>query len=299
MLKPRLAALLLALLILTSCRPASQTATLALLGDLMLARGVNPTPASLSYLAPQLQAADLSLANLESPLSAALPDSDSSYNLCASSGRARLLSDWGLDLLSIANNHSFDCGPDGQAGTSSILAAAGIHPVGPGPEPVYREVNGLKLAFLAFDDISSPLEVPLAARAVRSARATGALVIVSIHWGMEYQGGPSERQKTLAAQFANAGAVLVVGAHPHVLQPAAWIQTSRGKTLVLYSLGNALFDQPGLPDTRQSALVLLTLDAHGVRSMQVTPFVIDEMESRVMAPDAATAGKIRKTLLLP
>ena len=139
----------------------------------------------------------------------------------------------------------------------------------------------------------------MAVRAIRLARASASVVVVSVHWGMEYQGGASDRQKILAQQFADAGADLVVGTHPHVLQPAAFIPTARGKTLVLYSLGNALFDQPGLSDTRQSALVLVTLDLHGVKSVRAVPFVIDVPHSRLVAPDPEAARQINLALRLP
>ena len=288
--------------LLASCLPARGTVTLALLGDLMVGRGVHPGPASLSYLAPQLKAANLSLANLESPLAPAgamVAPTDAGYNLCAASTRAGLLPAWGLDMLSLANNHRFDCGPAGTTATAQALTALGLAPVGPGPQPVYREINGLKLAFLAFDDILAPIDMNTAVRAIQSARSGGALVVISVHWGLEYQQGATDRQKTLARQFAEAGAALVVGTHPHVLQPAAWIPTTQGKTLVLYSLGNALFDQAGLPDTRQSALVLATLDSHGVQSVQVTPFVIDPLNSRLLLPDPQVAARIRLSLALP
>ena len=314
----------LLLIFLVACQP-HRTVKLALLGDLMLGRGVDPKPASLAYLTPELAEADLALANLESPLSISLPAVASTYNLCASSERANLLSAWGLDLLSIANNHSFDCGPDGLEDTLKALTATGITPIGPGMEPVYRNVNGLQLAFLAFDDVSSPLDANAAAQAIRSARASGAMVIVSIHWGMEYQGGASDRQKSLARRFAEAGAALVWGHHPHVLQPAAWIDPSAAfraspsaalraspssalgtgperrseqsddrsrRTLVLYSLGNALFDQGGLAETRQAALVLVEISSNGVQSVRAVPFVINLVNSRLVAPDAETAGKI-------
>jgi poly-gamma-glutamate synthesis protein (capsule biosynthesis protein) len=283
----------------SACQPKAPTVTLALLGDLMLGRGVNPQPDSLAYLTPDLSTADLALANLESPLATFLPTSDSIYNLCASSVRASLLPAWGLDLLSLANNHSLDCGPGGPAETHSALETAGITSIGPGMEPVYREVNGLQLAFLAFEDVSSSLDANAAVQAIRSARLTPAVVIVSIHWGAEYQGGASDRQKSLAQEFAEAGAVLVWGHHPHVLQPAQWIETAQGKTLVLYSLGNALFDQGGLADTRRSALVLVTLDADGVTSVRSVPFEIDILNSRLVQPDAWTAEKIRDRLNLP
>ena len=287
------------LIFLTGCQPR-QTVTLAFLGDLMLGRGVDPKPDSLAVLIPNLLAADLALANLESPLANSVPSVEGgSYNLCASSVRADLLPVWGLDLLSIANNHRFDCGPEGPSETASILTALGRTPIGPGPEPVYRNVNGLQLAFLAFDDVSSPLDENTAVQSIRAARASGALVIVSVHWGAEYQGGASNRQKSMAQEFAEAGAALIWGHHPHVLQPAAWIETKQGRTLVLYSLGNALFDQGGLDDTRRSALVVVTLDAQGVKTEKVIPFEIDIVNSRLVAPDAETAEKIQDRLNLP
>ena len=300
--KLRAGLLLLLFLLLASCQPAGRTVTLALLGDLMVGRAVHPAPASLSYLAPDLKAADLRLANLESPLApinGKAPSLNEGYNLCASSERAALFPGWGLGLLSLANNHRFDCSPDGGAATRQALTARGLTPVGPGPQPVYREVNGLKMGFLAFDDILTPIDPGAAIQAIQSARLGGALVVVSVHWGMEYQSGATTRQKALARQFADAGAVLIVGTHPHVLQPAEWIPTARGKTLVLYSLGNALFDQAGLPDSRQSALVLVTLADSGVRSIQIVPFVIDPVDSRLLPPDPQVAARIRLTLALP
>jgi poly-gamma-glutamate capsule biosynthesis protein CapA/YwtB (metallophosphatase superfamily) len=289
-------------ILLTCCLPARRTVTLALLGDLMVGRDVHPGPASLSYLAPQLKSADLSLANLESPLApkavTAVPPGVG-YDLCATSVRADLFPVWGLDMLSLANNHRFDCGPAGVTATVQALTALGLTPLLPASEPVYRQINGLNLAFLAFDDILQPVDTAAALRSIQSARSTGALVVVSVHWGMEYQSGASARQKTLAGQFAAAGAVLVVGTHPHVLQPAEWIATVQGKTLVLYSLGNALFDQPGLPDTRQSALVLVTFDSHGVQSSRAIPYVIDVSASNIIAPDAHTASQIHARLALP
>jgi len=268
----------------------------------MVGRALQPGPASLSYLTPQLKAADFSLANLESllaPGGATDAPSKNGYNLCADSARAALFPIWGLDLLSLANNHRFDCGPDGLAATVKALTALGITPVGPGPQPVYREINGLKLAFLAFDDILAPIDLGAAVQAIQSARSSGTLVVVSVHWGLEYQQGASDRQKALARQFAQAGAALVVGTHPHVLQPAGWIQTAQGKTLVLYSLGNALFDQAGLPDTRQSALVLVTLNLQGVQSARAVPFEIDPTNSRLLPPEPQVAARIRLALALP
>jgi poly-gamma-glutamate capsule biosynthesis protein CapA/YwtB (metallophosphatase superfamily) len=189
------------------------------------------------------------------------------------------------------------------------VSGAGLVPIGPGPEPVYREVNGLKLAFVAFDDVLSPIDAAAAAQLIREAGARGAVAIVSVHWGIEYQEGATDRQKYLARQFAGAGAALIAGTHPHVLQRAEWIQRPSSAagaqagplpdTLVLYSLGNALFDQGGLPDTRRSALVVVTMDEEGVKSVRVVPFALDAVERRILAPDGETAKIIRDQLNLP
>jgi len=320
--------LLLALTALLALPTAPQHVTLAFLGDVMLGRGVIPTADTFAFLTPYLSSADLALANLESPLStnpsefqpasfdlqpstlnlqpSTLNLRPSTFNfrpstfdlqpyyLCAPSDRAALLATWGLDLVSIANNHSLDCGEGGLDATRSTLHASGLTPLD--PQPVYRTINGLELAFLAFNDVSVPLDVNTATQVIREAHDTGALVIVSIHWGAEYQGGASERQRQLAQQFVDAGAILIWGHHPHVLQPAEWFND--GKTLILYSLGNALFDQGGLADTRQSALVLVELGENGLRSAHAIPFEIDIQHSRVQATDEQVAGVILERLRL-
>ena len=99
-------------------------------------------------------------------------------------------------------------------------------------------------------------------------------------------------QKTIARELAAAGAALVWGHHPHVLQPAAWIND--GKTLVLYSLGNALFDQHGLEAVRRSALVLVRLDASGVQGLEAIPFKIDVQNSRLVEAKGEDAQIIRE-----
>lgn len=245
----------------------------------MLGRDVRPAAETFAYLEPYLSSADLALANLESPLTAAPVEPGSPYALCAPPENVQFLAQAGFDLLSLANNHNLDCGTMGLADTQAALIEAGLGFLGPGPEPVYRSIRGLRLALFAFDATSDRFDLESAVHAVRSARETGALVVVSLHWGMEYQAGASPDQKEIAGQLARAGAGLIWGHHPHILQPSAWLD--EGRTLVLYSLGNALFDPYGLDSTRRSALVLVTLDPQGVADFQAIPFVIDVRGSRV------------------
>jgi len=263
--------------------------TLAFLGDVMLGRAVHPSPETFSYLEPYLTSADLALANLESPLTDAPVQTESPYALCAAPENVGYLAEAGFDLLALSNNHSLDCGAEGLLETQSALTDAGLGFIGPGPEPVNRVVNGIRLAFLAFD-ATGGFDLELAARAVRSRREAGAVVIVSIHWGAEYQSGASSSQEQIAAGLAGAGAALIWGHHPHVLQPAEWILD--GKTLVLYSLGNALFDQHGLEATRRSALVLVRLDPSGVQGLEVIPFKIDVQNGRIVETGAEEAQVI-------
>ena len=259
---------------------AASSVTLALLGDVMLGRGVHPAPETSAFLKPFLTSADLALANLESPLTDSLPEGETTYVLCAPPADAQYLADAGLDLLSISNNHNLDCGLTGLKETEATLTEAGLGFIGPGPDPVYRSVHGISMAFLAFDATRDQFDLESAVQAVCVPHDSGAVVIVSVHWGEEYQAGASDEQEEIARQLAGAGAELIWGHHPHVLQPSAWIND--GKTLVLYSLGNALFDQYGLESTRQSALVLVTLNPGGVTGLAVIPFSIDVQNSRIV-----------------
>ncbi len=293
----RILALLIAFLF-SSCQPYPGI-TLALLGDINLGRGVQPGADSLAELAASLAQADLVLANLESPLGdititneQILPQ-ENRYLLCAPAERASFLAEWGVDLLSLANNHASDCALNGTELTRKSLVSVGLG--GLTPEPTWLKINGLDLALLAFDDVSAPLDVEAATESIRWAHGSGGLVVVSIHWGAEYQGAPSVRQEKLAAEFAGAGAALVWGHHPHVLQAVDWI----GSTLILYSLGNALFDQGGLADTRQSALILVTLQEDEVSEITTLPFVIDVPGSRAVSADDSERQRILDRLQLP
>jgi poly-gamma-glutamate synthesis protein (capsule biosynthesis protein) len=282
----------LALVVLTGCQAdarTASTATLALLGDVMLGRDVRPTEQTFATLEPSLKSADLTLANLESPLTKAPAQTESSYVLCARPENVKYLVEAGFDLLSLANNHRLDCGEAGLEETQSTLTKAGLGFIGADSDPVYREINGIRLAFLAFD-ATVGFNIEAATQAVRSAQQTGAVVIVSIHWGAEYQSGASSNQKQIANELSKAGAVLIWGHHPHVLQPVEWINDH--KTLALYSLGNALFDQHGLESTRQSALVQVTLNASGVEKINAIPFLIDVSNSRIVEPDPVSAETI-------
>ncbi|RPI20657.1 MAG: CapA family protein [Chloroflexota bacterium] len=280
------------------CLSPAPTATLAFLGDVMLGRGVAAAHTSggwetaLAPISTELQAASLALANLESLLTSAplLPVEGETgkslpYDLRAGPQGLRTLLVAGIDLVSIANNHTYDSGPQGLADTRRSLVEAGILPVGPGGLPVYRQAGGLTLAFLAYDDINVRFGLEEAAEAVTTARRSGALVFVSIHWGSEYVPAPNPRQQAVALTLANAGAAVIWGHHPHVRQPVKWVQ-GEGQSrpaLVAYSLGNALFDQTTPPAAQLGALLRVTVDREGVLSAEIIPFEIDPRSGIVVS----------------
>jgi poly-gamma-glutamate synthesis protein (capsule biosynthesis protein) len=284
--------------------PESGIVTLALLGDINLGRGVYPNADTFAYLKPVLESVDLAMANLESPLTTKPVVTKSPYALCTRPDRANYLYDAGFDLLSVANNHYIDCGLSGYKETLTTIEQNGMDAIPADFVPVYRELNGVKLAFLAVNATWKFDRAGLL-KAIDTAQSNGNIVLVSIHWGDEYFAQPNKFQKTLAKQMAEAGASLIWGHHPHVLQPVEWIDIpcdSRDPskiyrhTLVLYSLGNALFDQYALPDTRRSALALVQMDKDGVQAFHAIPFVIDEPRSRLIAADDDTAKKILERL---
>ena len=284
---------------------------IALLGDIMLGRGLAEAhlaggwEESLAYLAPQIKAADLALANLESPLTRdvslvpAAWENPQDYNLCASTEGVAALQAAGIDLLGLANNHSLDCSPLGVEESAAILAGEGLQALLPGGVVQIKQ-NGLRISFVALEDVSSPLDEGRLKETLKAAADEAELLVVSVHWGAEYQAGPTPRQEVLAQLLADAGADLILGHHPHVLQRVEWLQgqDNPNPTLVVYSLGNALFDQPSPPDVTRSALLLVELGPQGVRGVEALPFVIYPRAGVIGPAAEADSEKILRRLKL-
>jgi len=293
-----LACLLLSTVVLALAPPrrAAGTIDVALVGDLMLGRDVALAHAdgdwrgTLDAVGPVLAGSDLAFGNLESPLTGA-PLLGPSHDLRAPPASAGVLARLGLDVLSLANNHSRDSGDAGLRETTEALRSVGIAAVGPSPVPWRGLLNGSRLAFLAFDDTQADLDLREAAMAVASERGRADLVLVSLHWGIELEPAPNERERRIALALAAAGADLIVGHGPHVLQVIEWVWgAGRGRpTLVAYSLGNAVFDSPAPPAARRSAVLIAHLDRLGVRSACIVPIEIrpPQWEIRLAAPEAA------------
>ena len=288
----------------TSSAPAdTSTANLVFVGDVMLGRYVGLSipaidrDAPFKAIAPYLSAADLAIGNLESPLvptgviplPRVLPNQ---LNLTGDERMAPSLARAGFDLLSVANNHVFDSRAAGLYYTTRALKRSGIVPFGldsgRGQAPVVKEVNGLRIAFLGYTNVMnipglrgvsivshvSQQSMTRMASEIRAARAQADAVVVMMHWGTEFAVQPDTAQRTLGRAAAEAGADLIVGAHPHVAQGMDLLEVNGRQVPIVYSLGNALFDQEVPTERRQGLSISVTLDRHGVSEARLVPLLI-------------------------
>lgn len=284
----RAAGLLAALILFTSIAPEPYILRVIFLGDVMLGRGIEQAAnreqdwQPFKVLQPLTAGADILAANLESPLTDA-PAVTQGYMLCASPNQGKALQAASFDLVTLANNHSQDCGQAGADQTHEVIQNLGMLSAGPLPEAVYMEQHGIRLAFLALDDISTPLDPALFASVISLARTRADRVIVSIHWGSEYQPAPSRRQQFLASELVSSGADAIIGHHPHVIQPVVVIYHDGSSTPVpvFFSLGNALFDQHGLPDTREGEAAILDFGPGKTLRFNLQKFTIDPIHGTI------------------
>ena len=258
---------------------AEQLVEVLAVGDVMTGRGLAKAPDLFRHVAEALRSADLTIGNLEGAIVAGSGTTAYSQptpavepiRLLLPLGTPATLAEAGFDLLGLANNHTLDAGPAGLTETRLRLHSAGLEPV-ESTAAVVREIGGLALATLAWNDLGAPDRAALLA-AVREARAVADIVLVLVHWGQEYQRHPALPQRELAAELLEAGADVVLGSHPHVVQDLQLDQPSQAEgraQLVAYSLGNFAFDQ-GWDDTAQGLVLRLFFDAQGLRAAQALP----------------------------
>jgi hypothetical protein len=290
-------------------------------GDVMLGRGVVGEPRPFAAVSPWLRTADLVVGNLECTIAAGGTPRPGPYRLRAPLSSAAALREAGFDVLGMANNHALDYGPEGLVETVSRLERVGIDPVGAGPDtaaasqPLFPEIGGLRLAFLAFNTVPDPEDRPedggwtparwdgaAAVAAIAAARAQADAVIVSIHWGYEYELRPDPAQRDTAQAMLDAGADLVIGHHPHVVQgtelePGGTFEAQGvvGGRFVAYSLGNFVFDQQQ-GETRQGLALRALFDSQGLRAVQALPVWTGPRPRLMSAEEAAPLlARVRPT----
>lgn len=258
--------------IVSSLSFGQDTTRLSLLfaGDIMghdsqIASAYNATTKKYDYsscfqfLRPYVDSVDLAIANLEVTLAG--PPYKGYPQFSSPDALAVTLKDVGFDVLVTANNHSVDRGRKGIERTIKVLDSLQISHTGTFKDsiakeeqtPLMVEKNGFRLAILNYTygtngipvpkpNVVNHLDTAIMRRDLEKAKSSNPdVVIVFTHWGEEYQSLPSKNQKDLAEFCLKHGAMLVIGAHPHVLQPMEWRKEKN--QFVAYSLGNFVSGQ--------------------------------------------------------
>jgi poly-gamma-glutamate capsule biosynthesis protein CapA/YwtB (metallophosphatase superfamily) len=297
---------------------AKEKWTLSAVGDLMCTRGLENSRDSLyADVGNLVFGADITYANLEStlttgeivPLRVSLNESPrinvtpAQYEtLIFHRGRR-------FDVVQLANNHILDCGMEGIETTLAQLQRDGIEQVGvnasarAAAEPRVTEHRGLKIGWVAhtfsvnfmpfppnepwrvnmtpFHVVREP-DTSILERQIRRCRARGCdLVFVTLHWGLEFEFYPHPQQRFWAQRFAELGADLVLGHHPHVIQPVEIYCTAGPRSRdvpILYSVGNLtpVFSHPATVLSLVARLTVVRTDAGEARvvDLEVTPVAL-------------------------
>lgn len=273
---------------------------LAAVGDIMLDRTLGQiiVDGRLDYpfakMKEELVSPDLTIGNLESALGdLGIPQEGKTYPFRSPPAAAAALALGGFDVVSLANNHAMDYGPEALLQGIDLLRAAGVVPVGAGANraaahaPAILEVNGQRLAFLAYVNVpveQGGFDVEMwDATATNPGLAWGRPdeiaadieavlpevdhVIVLLHSGLEYVRFTGDVQRELARRAIDAGATVVIGHHAHILQGIE----RYGDGLIAYGLGNFAFDINGEPDT---AVLHIWLHPDGRIDYELRPAVI-------------------------
>ena len=253
-------------------------------------------------LLEQLKSADILMVNNEFPFSdRGEPMADKQFTFRCSPSYVKALNEMGVDIVSLANNHTLDYGRAALSDTFNALDGAGILYGGAGDsvdrakEVQVVEVNGKKYGFIAVSRVvpSADWKIESATpglftcydaaaliEVIKEAKQTCDFVTVFPHWGTEYSEQPNPVQRELAKQCMDAGADLIVGAHTHCLEGIGYID---GKP-VFYSLGNFIFGQ----NIDRSAAVKVTVAEDGTVSYALIPVYASDGQTKQMDANAAS-----------
>lgn len=221
-------------------------------GDVMFDRGVrniieNRGRDPFEYIKKDLELIndyDVKIVNLEGPI--VVMDrsmcQQKAYNFQFAPDTTDRLKSIGINMVNIANNHSYDCLLPGYESTKKYLNSSGILFMGEkefDKSYVVNEISGKKVAFVGMDETVQPIPLSGFYEVVRKLKNENDIVVVNIHWGTEYLLTNNANQQAIAHRLVDSGADVIFGHHPHVVEN---MEVYKGKA-IFYSLGNFVFDQ--------------------------------------------------------
>lgn len=251
---------------------------------------------------PYLAEHDVNWINQESLITNLAPSTYPTFSTPEELGHSAY--DAGWRVFGVSNNHTYDKGAAGIAATRQFWAGmpddaltAGLYQSENTANGIaVHEVNGLTIAYVAFTESTNGLPTPSGTEAfviytsetdamqalVSTARNMADVVVVGVHWGVEYSHTPTDAQRQLAQSFTEWGADVIIGTHPHVIQPVEWVDGGGRQALVAYSLGNFISAQDRAP--RMVGLALSfdlvqveqpdgTREALAIENVQVRPAI--------------------------
>lgn len=271
-------------------------------GDLMLDRGVRKSVTKNlngdynklfenTDLLNLLKNSDIAFANLEGTASDKGRDKHNLYSFRMDPVVVSAFKNAGISIVSVANNHIGDWGRDAYIDSLTRLKESGILYTGGGINseeaemPAIIEKYGIKIGFIGFSDVG-PNEMkvgentaglllasnPRFSEIVKNASTQVDYLIVSFHWGEEYKPKNNARQKYLAHKAIDAGAKIIIGHHPHVIQNTEMYKDS----FIAYSLGNFIFDQSWSEPTMQGMLLEIKLNKNGSMTATKNTFKLNK-----------------------
>jgi poly-gamma-glutamate synthesis protein (capsule biosynthesis protein) len=225
------------------------------------------------------------------------------YTFRAHPSRVEILKEMGVDIVSLANNHAYDYGPQSLIDTMATLKEAGISYVGAGHnideamEPAYFEVDGKTIAYVAASraeknkmtpqaTMDSPgilrcYDTELFVETIKEAKINADYVIAYVHWGTEYSYELEEVQLSTGREYLDAGADIIIGAHPHILQG---IEYYNGKPIV-YSLGNYWFNNKDI-DTILLNIHFYGDDTEEYIELEIIPAIQSNSRTQIVTEEA-------------
>ncbi len=278
--------------------------TMTMVGDVMMGRYVNDvveqhgTEYVFRYVSPYFKNSDYVSGNFDQTVllkeEKEYKKADKQMGLHTNENVVKAMKEQGFTLFNLANTNTMNYGEIGLLDTLKTFKNEEIEVVGAGENLesakniIYKEINGVRVATIGFTDVypeksnatdkragvltmDPDLLFELIGKAKDANQGNADLVVVNANWGQEYDSEPSPRQQKLGRAMIDAGADIIVGHHPHVLQSVEAYK----KGIIFYSLGNFVFDQ-GWTKTKDSALVQYNLDANGQAKVEIVPLVLKE-----------------------